>query len=195
MKILHFTLRSFAAVCLAFFMSSASCELFQNADVITFNAKLDHTFEVTEEADFPNGKHYETEPGDEILDAADVNADFASHADKIESIKINSVTYVLSGYSSDCDVPVAFSNGSFTFSDPDAAGTGIVVSGVSHASLEAAQGTVHTLTFTQSEGDELANILKNKKKVRIHYAGDISCAPLFLTVKATLDCTINAKIL
>ncbi len=174
-------------------MSSATCEFFQNADAITFNATLDHTFEITEEAEFPNGMDYTTHPDDELLDAVDVNSTFAEHADKMESIKINSVTYVLSGYASDKCTTVAFSNGTFTFSDPDAAGSGIVVSGVSHPNLQAAQGPTHTLTLTQSEADELANILKNKKKIKIHAAGRLSCTPLFLTVKATLDCTITAR--
>src|SRR5688572_10729746 len=101
MKTLRFALRAFAALCVAFFMSSASCDLFQNADAITFVAVLDHKFNIHEEADQPGGGTYTTDPSEEILDAADVNPDFAKHADKIESIKINKLTYVLSGYDSD----------------------------------------------------------------------------------------------
>lgn len=195
MKSLRFAVRSVVAVCLAFFMSSASCELFQNADVITFTADLKHPFDIHEEAVSRSGGTYATKPEDEVLDAAKVNTEFAKYADKIESIKINSVTYVLSGYSSDCSPSVGFSNGTFTFSDPDATGSGIVVSGVSHADLKAAQGSVHTLTFTQSQADELANLLKEKKKIRIHASGNLSCTPLFLHVEATLNCTLTARVL
>jgi hypothetical protein len=123
-----------------------------------------------------------------------VNADFAKHADKIESIKINKVTYVLSGYDSDCSPAVGFSNGTFTFSDPD--GAGAVVKNVTHNNLQSAQGgDGHTLTFTQSEADELANLLKDKKKIRIHAAGRLSCTPLFLKVKAKLDCTMTVRVI
>jgi hypothetical protein len=196
MESLRFAIRSAAAICLAIFMSSASCDLFQNADVVTFSAKLDHSFSISEEANNPGGKDYTTNPVDEVLDAGDVNADFKKNADKIESITINSVTYVLSGYESQDCAKVAFTNGTLTFSDPDATnGGGVVISGISHADLKSAQGTTHTLTFTQAQADELANLLKNKKKVRIHAAGRLSCTELFLDVKATLDCKISAKVL
>jgi hypothetical protein len=193
MKNFHFALRAFAFVGLAFFMSSASCELFKSADKITFTADLEHTFNIHEEADNPDGMAYATKPEDEVLDAADVNADFAKNADKIESITINKITYVLSDYASAKCASVGFSNGSFTFSDPD--GSGAVVKGVSHPNLESSQGTEHTLTFTQSEADELSNLLVDKKKIRIHAAGDLSCTPLFLKVKAKVNCTITARVL
>jgi len=195
MKRLHFALRAVGFVCIAFFMSSASCDLFQNADLITFTAVLDHEFDIHEGLSYPSGKHYETEDKDEILDAATVNKDFGEHADKIESIEINQVTYVVSGYSSSCLNPVGFSGGTLTFSDPDQTGTGGVVKNVAHANLQAIQGTQFVLTFTQSEADEMANLLKTKKKIRIEAKGDLSCTPLFLTVKATLDCTIKARVL
>jgi hypothetical protein len=198
MKSLRFALRAFAAICVAFFMSSASCELFQNADVITFSAVLEHKFNITEEADFPGGADYATDPADEVLDAATVNADFAKHADKIESIKINKVTYVLSGYSADPNCqPVAFSNGTLTFSDPDVGGTVNVVSNVSNANLKGASdsGTVFTLPLDQDAADQISNLLKEKKKVRIHAAGRLSCTNLFLKVSAKLDCTITARVL
>jgi hypothetical protein len=195
MKTLHFALRALAFVCIAFFMSSASCELFENADDISFTAVLDHGFDIHEGLSFPDGKAYATEPEDEVLDAGTVNQDFAKHADKIESITINKVTYVVSGYSSSCPNDVGFSGGTLTFSDPDGGGTGGIVKNVSHTSLKAIQGSEQILTFTQSEADELANLLKEKKKVRIHAAGFLSCTPLFLNVKATLDCTIKARVL
>jgi hypothetical protein len=195
MKSLHFALRAVGFVCIALFMSSATCELFEKVDDITFTAVLDHSFEISEEASFPNGKAYSTEPEDEVLDAGTVNQDFAKHADKIESITINKVTYVVSGYSSDCINPVGFSGGTLTFSDPDGGGTGGIVKNVSHANLQAIQGSEQVLNFTQSEADELANLLKNKKKVRIHASGNLSCTPLFLNVKARLDCTIKARVI
>ena len=192
MKNFHFALRAFGFVALAVFMSSASCELFKGADKITFTAELEHPFNITAEADFPGGHDYATKPEDEVLDAADVNADFAKNADKIESIKINKVTYVLSDYDSDCGT-VSFSNGSFTFSDPD--GSGSVVKGVTHNNLQSSQGTEYTLTFTQSEADELSNLLVTKKKIRIHAGGHLSCTPLFMKVKVKVDCTITARVI
>jgi hypothetical protein len=141
MKTLHFALRALAFVCIAFFMSSASCELFENADDISFTAVLDHGFDIHEGLSFPDGKAYATEPEDEVLDAGTVNQDFAKHADKIESITINKVTYVVSGYSSSCPNDVGFSGGTLTFSDPDGGGTGGIVKNVSHTSLKAIQGS------------------------------------------------------
>src|SRR4051812_43983597 len=115
MKSLYFALRAFGFICIAFFMSSASCDLFQNADVISFTAVLDHDFIINEAAINSGGKDYASKPEDEVLDASAVNKDFAEHADKIESITINKVTYVMSDYSSTCSVPVGFSNGTLTF--------------------------------------------------------------------------------
>jgi hypothetical protein len=197
MKSLRFALRAFAAICVAFFMSSASCELFQNADVITFSAVLEHKFDISEESDFPGGKDYATDPADEVLDAGKVNADFAKHADKIESIKINKITYVLSGYQAPNCGTVSFSNGTLTFSDPDAGGTTNVVTNVSNSNLKGASdaGTVFTLTLDQAAADEIAKLLKEKKKVRVHGAGRLSCTSLFLKVSAKLDCTITARVI
>jgi len=198
MKSLHFALRAFAAISFAFVMSSASCDLFQNADAITFTALLEHDFEINETAVSPNGKDYATKPEDEVLDAAQVNTEFKEHADKIESIKINKVTYVMSGYSSTCSVPVGFSGGTLTFSDPDATGTaGAVVVNLTNANLQSASndGTIYTLTFDQTAADEISRLLKDKKKVRIHATGRLSCTPLYLKVAAKIDCTLTARVI
>ena len=198
MKRLHFTLRAFAGICLAFVMSSASCDLFQNADAITFTAVLDHHFVVDEKDNNPNGKEYATKPADEVLDAATVNAEFKEHADKIESIKINKVTYVLSGYSSTCASAVGFSQGKITFSDPDATGTtGAVVVNLENANLQSSStaGTVYTVTIDQVAADQMANILKEKKKIRVHASGRLSCTPLYVKIDAKVDCTITTRVL
>jgi hypothetical protein len=198
MKRLQFTLRAFAAIVLAFVMSSASCDLFQNADAITFTAVLDHSFVVDENDNNPNGKEYATKPADEVLDAATVNAEFKEHADKIESIKINKVTYVLSGYNSTCANAVGFSQGKLTFSDPDATTTtGTVIINLENANLKEAStaGTVYTITVDQAAADEMARILKEKKKIRVHASGRLSCTPLDLKVDAKIDCTITARVL
>jgi len=198
MKRLHFALRACAAVTLAFVMSSASCDLFQNADVITFTAVLDHEFVVNETASNPNGKDYATKPEDEVLDAATVNAEFKEHADKIESIKINKVTYVLTGYNSTCPNAVGFSQGQLTFSDPDVTGTtGSVIIDLENANLKTSSdaATVYTIDVDQAAADEISRLLKEKKKVRIHASGRLSCTPLSVTISAKLDCTITTRVL
>lgn len=199
MKSLRFALRAFAAICVAFFMSSASCDLFQNADVVTFSAVLERPFPINETIENPAGKPYDSEPKDEILDAATVNADFAKYKDLIEDIEINKVTYVLSGFGTKrtvCPGAIAFSGGTLTFSDPDATGTsGTVVANVSVPNLETAQGVETELDIDQAEADAIAAILKKGNKVKIDAHGNLSCVPLQLTVTVKVDCTISARVL
>jgi hypothetical protein len=197
MKSLHFALRAVGFICIAFFMSSASCELFQNAELITFTAVLDHEFVIDENLDQSGGKDYVTEPEDEVLDAAQVNADFAKHADMIEDIEINKVTYVLSGYNSKYP-GIAFSNGSLTFSNPDSnTSSSSVVVDYSVINLQAlsTSGAETTLPVNQAAADAIASILKQYKKVRIHAQGRLSSVPLDLVVKVKVDCTLTARIL
>src|SRR5690349_258073 len=197
MKNLHFTLRALGFVCLAVFMSSATCDLFDSADDISFTALLDHEFTINETLDNENGKDYTSKPEDEVLDAVKVNKDFAEHADLIDDITINSITYVLSGYSSKYPA-IAFSGGSLTFSDPDAVnGTGAVVVNYSVADLQALSnsGDEVELPVDQASVDAIAALLKEHKKVRIHTAGHLSKVPLYLKVTVKVETTITARLL
>jgi hypothetical protein len=197
MKNFQFALRAVGFVALAVFMSSASCELFQNAEDLSFTALLDHEFTINEELDQESGKAYASKPEDEVLDAAKVNADFAQHADKIEDIKINKVTYILSGYSSKYP-NISFSSGTLTFSDPDATNaSGAIIVDYNVANLESlsSSGEEIELAVGQTGTDAIAALLKEHKKVRIHVAGNLSSVPLYLKVKLKLDCTLKARAL
>jgi hypothetical protein len=197
MKKVHFALRTAGFACIALIMSSASCELFQAAENINFTVILEHEFVINETVDNPDGADYATKPEDEILDAAKINKDFAEHANMIEDVKINKVTYVLSGYSSKYP-GISFSNGTLTFSNPDAGGSsGSVVTNYSVPNLEAlsTSGAETELVIDAASADAIATMIKEDKKVRIHAAGRLSSVPLYLKVMVKVDCTLTARII
>lgn len=197
MKIFHLALRSAAALCLAVFLSSASCDLFGDADDITFNATLEHTFQVNETADSQSPVPYASKPQDEVLDAAKINSEFDKYKEQIESISIKKITYTLSDYESKYPA-IAFSGGSLTFSHPTVPTTETTVVGnVQDMNLQASAsaGTPFTLNVDQVATDKIAKLLKDDQQVRIHAVGTLSKTPLKLKVKVTVECSVTASAL
>lgn len=182
-------MRSAAAVCFAFVMSSASCSLFDKVDDITFDVELTHTFAVDETAISKNPVTY----GDkEVLDAADVSDEFDKYKDKIQSITVTGVTYEVQNHT--VGTGVIFTNGKAGFS----ASTGSTASKVASLAIEnikAAEGQVKNLSYDQAALDELSSLLKNDKKINLYTSGTFSETPVKFNVVFKVKATIVADAL
>ena len=183
MKILQFTLRTAAALCFAFIMSSASCSLFDKVEDITFEAKLPLEFLVNETAESLSPVTYSKS---QTLDAAQ-NADVAKYKDKIKEIKVNKITYVISDYSASGAV-VTFSNGLLSV-----ASSGKTIASATSVNLQStaeAELTADTAGF-----NELAQLLKADKSETIKLGGTFSRTPVAFKVTAYFHTTITAGVL
>ena len=182
MKTLQFALRTAAAVCFAFIMSSASCSLFDKVDDVNFDAKLPIEFVVNETAVSQTAKAY---TDTKTLDATQ-NSDVAKYKDKIKEFKVNKITYVISGYVA--PNAVTFTNGALS----------VVSSGKTLATATSVnlQSTAETdLTADTAGFNELAALLKADKSETVKLTGTFSSTPVAFKVTVYFYTTITAEVL
>ncbi|MBK5279701.1 MAG: hypothetical protein JJE09_12650 [Bacteroidia bacterium] len=183
MKTLQFALRATAAVCFAFMMSSASCNLSDKVDDIKFDAKLPLEFPINEEAISSAPKSYNYT---KTLDATQ-NADVVKYKDKIKEFKVNKIAYVISGYSAPGGA-VTFTNGTLSI-----ASSGKTIASATSVNL---QSTAETeLTADTAGFNELAELLKADKSETVKLTGTFSSTPVAFTVTAYFYVTITAEVL
>lgn len=184
MKTVSVLLRSAMAVCFAFVMSSASCDLFDKVDDVTLEVELEHIFHVNETLDQTGVTYGHVE----ILDAADVNSDFEKYKDKIQSVTVNSVTYEIMNVT--VGTPI-FTNGNIGFSAANATSASSVASlGVEN--IKAAEGQVKNLPFDQAGLNTIGTLLKDDKTVNIYLSGTFSKTPVKFDVKVKVKTSITA---
>lgn len=188
MKTLSIVLRSAAAVCFAFVMSSASCSLFDKIDDVTFDVELIHTFSIDEKA-IEKNKAYASK---QVLDAADVNDDFDKYKEKIKSITVTGVTYRV--YEHGAGETTLFSNGTCGFSAPSGSAATSVAS-LAIESIKASVGQVKNLNYNQAALDEIGSLLKNDKKVNVYVGGTFSETPVKFKVDIKIKATVVANAL
>ena len=188
MKTASLVLRSALAVCFAFVMSSASCDLFDKVDDVTFDVELSHTFHVDASS---------TDPlvylKKEVLDAADVNSDFNKYKDKIKAINVSSVTYVISNVQTS---GIIVTNGTVGYSAQTAnTATSAQVASLGIESIDAAMGQTKNLPFNQVALNELSTFLKDDKKINIYFGATLNQVPAEFDVLVVLKASITADAL
>jgi hypothetical protein len=187
MKSLHFALRTAAAVCFAFIMSSASCSLFENIPDVSFDAKLPLTFTVQENGTFTNKDYSNTQ----TLDATS-NAEVAKYKDKIKDFKVNSVTYRITNYTATPPgTAVTFSSGKMSFGAVGAVSSTVATLGSLNL-LSASSGAEQTLTIDQAGLNSMASTLLADKKIDVKTSGVLSSTPVAFKVETTFNVTITA---
>ena len=190
MKTLHFALRTAAAVCFAFIMSSASCSLFENIPDVAFDAKLPLVFTVQENGTSTNKDYSNTQ----TLDATS-NAEVAKYKDKIKDFKVNSVTYKITNYTSTPPgTAVTFSNGKMSFGAVGAVSSTVATLGSLNL-LAASSGAEQTLTIDQAGLNSMASTLLADKKIDVKTSGVLSSTPVSFKVETTFNVTITASAL
>jgi hypothetical protein len=187
MKWLPFALRTASAVCFALLLSSASCELFDKVDEITFDLELKHTFVVSASASDPL-----TYVDIEEIDPTD-NAEFNKYKDKIKSVSIKSVEYTVTNYQG--EPGITFSNGTGSFYSLGTSTTALASAAIAIQNISAAQGTTKTLDFTVQGLDAIANELEQLRAVRMQVAGTVSKVPVAFNVPVTIKMSVTAEAL
>ncbi len=187
MKTVQIVLRSAMAVCFAAIMSSASCDLLDKVDDVTFEIELSDEFKVNETATATN-KAYSLK---ETLDATS-NSDFAKYKDKIKSITITSVQYEVSEYTT--AKSVIFKNGSIGFSS-SAGSAPTSVASLNAEDLKAIVGQEKNLTYNQAAIDDISNLLRNDKQVGIFLTGTFSETPVAFKLEVKIKASITANAL
>jgi hypothetical protein len=164
-------------------VSLLSCDLFEKADNITFEAKLPLEFVVDETATNTGAKSYTYT---KTLDATQ-NADVAKYKDKIKEFKVNKISYVVSGYSAPGGV-VTFTNGKLKV-----ASSGKTIAEAASVNL---QSTAEAdLTADTAGFNELAELLKADKSETVSLAGTFSSTPVKFKVTVYFHTSITAGVL
>lgn len=188
MKTIQIALRTVAAVCFAFIMSSASCDLFENLPDVSFDADLPLTFTVQENGTFTNKAYSNTQ----TLDATS-NAEVAKYKDKIKEFTVNSVTYKITTYSSTPPgTAVTFSNGKMSFGAVGAVASTVATLGSVNL-LSASSGAAQTLTIDQAGLNAMASTLLADKKIDVATSGVLSSTPVSFKVETIFKVTIKAS--
>ncbi len=187
MKIATYAIRTAAFACFAILLSSASCELFDKVDDVTFDIEIKHTFVINASATDPLS-YTEIEE----IDPTD-NADFAKYKDKIQNVTINSVEYTVANYSG--DPGITFSNGNGSFFAQGTSSTALATAAINIQNISQAQGTIKTLEYSVQGLEAIASEMEQLKAVRMQVSGNVSAVPVAFNVPVTIKMTIVADAL
>lgn len=158
----------------------SSCDLFDKATDVSFDADLPLEFTINETEVNPSGKDYSAS---KMLSASS-DPDVAKYASKIKEFKVNRITYTISAGAS--PNTVTFTNGALK------AGTKTLAT-VSSASLS---NTAETdLTADAAGFNELATKLLGDLQEEVTLTGRLSATPVAFTVTFKFYVTITANAL
>jgi len=160
----------------------SSCDLFGEADDISFDAELPLEFVVDEKMVSSSPVNYTKT---KTIDATS-NPDVAKYKDKIKDFKVNKVTYTISGYVA--PNVVTFSNGKLS----------VASSGKTIASATSVDLTNSAETELNADVDgfnALAERLKIDKSETVTLSGTFSSTPVAFVVTAKFYVTITADAL
>lgn len=159
----------------------SSCSLFEDLDDVSFDSDVTLEFYVNETEAIPGGATYVDQA---VLDITS-DPDVAEYADKIKDVKVNKITYRITGLT---ESGITFSNGSLmTVSNSK------VIATLTNLPLtESATGdfTVDTDGFSQ-----LSAKLKNLESENILLQGTLSETPIAFKVECIFNVTVTANAL
>lgn len=165
-------------------VSSFSCGILDKADV-NFDIKLKQDFIVAETASATNvTKSYEA-----VLDAS-ANADFAKYKNKLKDMKINKITYQVTGYATTLPNAVSFSAGTFSVD-----GTTLVTQGTTDLKAVNGAAEVEVTSLNPSGVSALVAKLKTDGKATVKASGTLSATPVAFKLTAYYYVTVTANAL
>lgn len=159
----------------------SSCDLFDKADDVSFDAVVPLDFVIDENDDNPSGKTY---TDSETLDA-NSDPDVAKYASKIKEFKVNKITYTISNADPST---VTLTNGTLKVTS-----SGKTIASASMVSLS---NTAETeLTADTAGFNELASSLLSDQQEQVQLQGTLSQTPVAFNVKFKFYVTITANAL
>jgi len=174
--------KSFLSILLLIvFGTFSSCDLFDEADDVSFDTTIPLTFVINETADNPGGKAY---TATQLLDATS-DPEVARYASKIKEFKVNRITYSISSVNPG---GITFNSGEILVSST---GTKIATAGnVALTSVSDVELTANTAGF-----NELAAKLLDDKKEEIKLQGTLTKTPVAFTLSCKFYITVTANAL
>jgi len=183
--------RSALFIGFAFLGSSASCDLFDKVDDITFDVEIKHTFVIDENFD-SNGEPV-TYFDSDLIDP-NQNSEFAKYKDKIKTLNITAVTYTVSNYDA-ASAGTLFSNGMGSFSATAGNSSAFASAALAFQDIPGSVGGSFTLDYSVSDLQQIAQNLKDLQAVYFQVSGTFDSTPVAFSVPVTLHCTITAEAL
>jgi len=191
MKIFNIVLRSALFIGFAFTCSSLSCDLFDEADDITFDVQIEHVFVINETLD-SNGEPV-TYLDSDIIDPTQ-NAEFNKYKDKITELTIDEITYTVTDY--DPSSPgVFFSNGMGSFSASAGGSSAFASAALGFQDIQGSVGGSFSLDYSTSDRQQIAQQMKDLQSVTFQVSGTFSETPVAFKVPVVMHCTIKADAL
>jgi PleD family two-component response regulator len=164
------------------FVLLTGCTVFDSADDVTFDAVLPLDFKPVNETAVNNSA---VQYSDVVTLNARDNADVEKYKDKIKSVKLTKITYVISDYAAPS--PVTFTSGSLQ-------ANGKTLASATSVNLQSTAETELT-DINQAGFDEFANQIKDDQSVEVTVAGTFSKTPVAFKIKAYFHVTITANAL
>lgn len=168
----------------------SGCELFENADDITFEEEFELVFEVDENQDGENVSYSDFR----ILELSS-NSILEPYLGRIEKVEINRITYQITDYQA--DDRVFFNDGIAAFGSADANAAEFSVPFAAQATgVDLQSATAETdLTIDQEGLNKIAAQLLEKKAVKMYAVGILSKTPVQFRVVSKFYVTITANAL
>lgn len=182
-----YTLKCLAWLTAATFLFSG-CDKLEEADDVSFDATftIPQPFVVDEDQDEPENPYVSSNSSME----ATQNSQVQQYIDRIKSIKVNQVNYVISNFQADGAVTLVSGSATF-FATGGNAGSGVIAQ-VSNVPLTNHSGI---LQVSQEGLDTIGEIILEDGEVQVISSATLSDAPVSFAVTVTLDVTITANAL
>ncbi|MBX2971393.1 MAG: hypothetical protein KF803_18650 [Cyclobacteriaceae bacterium] len=159
----------------------SSCSLFEDLDDVSFDSDVTLEFYVNETEAIPGGATYVDQA---VLDITS-DPDVAEYADKIKDVKVNKITYLVTGLT---ESGVTFSNGSLmTVSNSKMIAT--------LANLPLTESATGDFVINSEGFSQLSSKLKNLESETILLQGTLSETPIAFKVECIFNVTITANAL
>jgi hypothetical protein len=163
------------------------CDFLDNLGQVTFDTELSTAFEINETV-VANTRNY---VANQVLDAT-ANPDIQKYRDRIKDLRINDVSYKITGYTAPAGVPrVDFSNGRFGFGDADVNTASVTVS-LPTLNLRDLNTTGAETRLPLPDATTLAALLKTDKRIRVFAEGTLSPTPVRFNLEVKLYVSVTA---
>lgn len=164
------------------------CDLFEDADDVTFNTTftLPNDFHIDEDTNVPKNPYVSITSSLEV----DQDPQVLKYKDKIKKIRVNKISYEI--YSFNAPGAVTLVSGKTTFYEVGGTASTEAVAEVTNLALGNKSGD---LTTTQASLDKIGEILLEDGEVMVVSSATLSSTPVEFYVKTIVDVSVTANAL
>lgn len=165
-----------------------SCDLLDKADDVSFDTTLEQNIYAAESNPGTNVDY-----DDVITLDATSDPDINEYKSKIKGFKVKKITYKVMSFDG---TPGTTFSGTLAFGDASTSASSVAAT-ISNLNLSAAvtSGTEFEVTVDQADVNEIQEMLKSDKAVKIYLDGTLTQTPAYFTLHVILDVTVEADAL